>query len=67
MDRALAQQSSDPTAANALWESVDRELVDAAAAVPLFNRQRVALVSDRLENVQLHPLLGVLMDQLWVR
>ena len=67
MDRALAQQSSDPTAANALWESVDHRLADAAAAVPLLNRKRLVLVSDRVENVQFHPLSGVLLDQLWVK
>jgi ABC-type transport system substrate-binding protein len=67
MNRALAQQSSDPTAANALWESVDRRLADAAPAVPLFNRQQLTLVSDRVENVQHHPLWGVLYDQLWVK
>jgi YVTN family beta-propeller protein len=67
MDRALAQQSSDPTAANALWERVDRQLTDAAAFVPLFNRQRLTLVSGRVDNVQYHPLWGVLYDQLWVR
>ncbi len=56
MDRALREQSVDPTAANALWEKVDRRLAQAAPAVPLFNRQRITLVSDRVENVQLHPL-----------
>jgi len=67
MNRALAQQSSDPTAANALWGSVDRRLADAAPAVPLFNRQHLTLVSDRVDNVQHHPLWGVLFDQLWVK
>jgi YVTN family beta-propeller protein len=67
MNRALAQQSSDPTAANALWERIDRRLADAAAVVPLFNRQHLTLVSDRVENVQHHPLWGVLYDQLWVK
>jgi len=67
MNRALAQQSLDPTAANALWESVDRQLADAAPTVPLFNRQHLTLVSDRVGNVQHHPLWGVLYDQLWVK
>jgi peptide/nickel transport system substrate-binding protein len=66
MDRAVAQQSSDPTAANALWESADRRLADGAPAVPLFNRQHLELVSDRVENVQFHPMWGILYDQLWV-
>jgi YVTN family beta-propeller protein len=64
---ALAQQSSDPAAANALWASIDRRLADTAAAVPLFNRTYLTLVSNRVENVQHHPLSGVLYDQLWVK
>jgi ABC-type transport system substrate-binding protein len=52
---------------NAVWESVDRRLAAAAPAVPLFNRQHLTLVSDRVENVQYHPLWGVMYDQLWVR
>jgi YVTN family beta-propeller protein len=67
MDRAVAQQSSDPTAANALWESADRRLADGAPAVPLFNRQHLELVSDRVGNVQFHPQWGMLYDQLWVK
>jgi YVTN family beta-propeller protein len=66
MDRALAQQSSDPTAANARWEGADRRLADGVPAVPLFNRQNLELVSDRVGNVQFHPLSGLLYDQLWV-
>jgi len=67
MHRARAEQSSDPTAANALWGSVDRRIADAAPAVPLFNRQHLTLVSDRVGNVQYHPLSGLLFDQLWVK
>jgi YVTN family beta-propeller protein len=67
MESALAQQSSDPTAANALWEGADRELADGAPAVPLFNRRHLTLVSERVGNVQHHPLSGLLFDQLWVR
>ena len=67
MNRALAQQSSDPTAANTLWESVDRRLADAATAVPLFNRQHLTLVSERVGNVQHHPQGGLMSDQLWVK
>ena len=48
------------------WRSVDRRLADAVPAVPLFNRQHLTLVSDRVENVQYHPLWGVMYDQLWV-
>ena len=67
MQRALTQQGSDPATASEQWASVDRRLADAAPAVPLFNRQRITLVSERVQNVQHHPLWGVLADQLWVK
>ena len=35
--------------------------------VGLLNRRFAVPVSERVENVQLHPLFGVLEDQLWVR
>jgi hypothetical protein len=66
-NHALAQQSSDPAAANALWASIDRRLADAAPAHPLFNRTYLTLVSNRVGNVQQHPLWGPLYDQLWVK
>ena len=44
-----------------------KSTADAAPAVPLFNRQYLTLVSTRVENVQHHPMWGVLYDQLWVK
>jgi peptide/nickel transport system substrate-binding protein len=65
--RASSNQGSDPRLANALWERVDHALVRAAPAIPMFNRRSVVLVSRRVDNVQWHPLWGVLVDQLWVK
>ncbi len=67
IDAALAQADADPATANAAWAAIDRKLVDAAATVPLFDRRSVTVVSERVQNVQLHPFWGVLMDQLWVQ
>jgi peptide/nickel transport system substrate-binding protein len=67
IDAALAQADADPATANAAWAAIDRRLVDAAAVVPLFDRRSVTVVSERVQNVQLHPFWGVLMDQLWVQ
>jgi ABC-type transport system substrate-binding protein len=67
VERALAEQGSDPRLANRLWERVDRALVRAAPAIPMFNRRSVVLVSERVGNVQWHPVSGVLPDQLWIR
>ena len=40
---------------------------EAAPAAPLVNRRGAVFVSERLGNYQHHPLLGVLLDQVWVR
>jgi YVTN family beta-propeller protein len=66
LDRALAVQRSDPAASTALWQDVDRAITDAAPSVELLNRKSAVLVSERVGNVQQHPLWGVLEDQLWV-
>jgi YVTN family beta-propeller protein len=66
IERARAEQSADPTAAIPLWRDADRMITDAAPSVELLNRKSAVLVSDRVENVQEHPLWGVLEDQLWV-
>ena len=66
-EAALAQTDADPASANAAWAAIDRKLVDAAAVVPLFDRRSVTVVSERVQNVQLHPYWGVLLDQLWVQ
>jgi peptide/nickel transport system substrate-binding protein len=58
MNRALAQQSSDPAAANTLWDSVDRRLTDEAFAVPLFNRKCITLVSNQVGERPAPPAGG---------
>jgi hypothetical protein len=64
VDAALAAQGAG---AAALWASIDRRLTDLAPAVPLTTRRSVILVSERVGNVQHHPLYFTLLDQLWVR
>jgi peptide/nickel transport system substrate-binding protein len=53
--------------ADARWHSAYRYLARAAPAAPLVNRRGAVFVSERLGNYQHHPLLGVLLDQVWVR
>jgi len=64
---ATRAQLSDPRAGGELWAAADRALMEAAPAVPFANLRAVALVSERVENYQYHPLWGTLVDQLWVR
>ncbi len=67
VNRALTIQALDPGAANAAWSQLDREVVDRALIVPMFNGGSLAFVSKRVRNVQYNPQWGVLLDQLWVR
>jgi ABC-type transport system substrate-binding protein/DNA-binding SARP family transcriptional activator len=66
MDRAKSLQPTDPRAAAAVWAKVDRELVDRAAWVPLFNERVVDFVSARAHNYQFHPYWGFMADQAWL-
>ena len=50
-----------------MWGAVDREVVDRAAAIPLFNPKAIEVVSRRVGNAQYNPQWGLLLDQLWVR
>jgi len=53
--------------ADALWHGAYRYLARAAPAAPLVNRRGAVFVSERLGNYQHHPLLGILLDEVWVR
>jgi len=56
-----------PAEATAAWAAADQHLTDVAAAVPMTQRRAVVLVSRRVGNVQHHPQLFTLLDQLWVK
>jgi ABC-type transport system substrate-binding protein len=68
IDRAILHARSvtatSPRVAASLWAKLDRELVDRAAWVPLINERGIDFVSARVRNVQSHPYLGILADQL---
>jgi ABC-type transport system substrate-binding protein len=71
IDRQMAQavqlQATDPQAARAMWQGVDRALTQAAPWVPMVNDISNDLVSARVGNYQVSPLTGPLLGQLWVR
>ena len=67
MERALALETTNRQAANALWARIDREITDQAPWVAKTNHNFVALVSKRVGNYQYNPQLGMLIDQIWVR
>jgi ABC-type transport system substrate-binding protein/DNA-binding SARP family transcriptional activator len=65
--RAYSLEASDPAAANELWSRIDRQLVDQAPWVPLYNERALTALSNRVGNYRYHPFWNVVLDQLWVR
>jgi len=63
---AYTLQSSAPATAMGRWAAIDRELVDEAPWVPLYNPRDLTVLSTRVGNYQFHPYWSLLIDQLWV-
>ena len=66
MDEALLLTITDRGAANRAWAEIDHDLVDDGALAALTNPIFTTAVSDRVENVQVHPQWGLLLSLLWV-
>jgi YVTN family beta-propeller protein len=67
MKRAAALQAEDPSAANVLWQRIEREILAQAPMVPTSNRRSVDFVAARVGHYEYHPQWGVLLDRLWVK
>jgi YVTN family beta-propeller protein len=67
MDEAAALQVTDPGAANRAWGEIEHQLVDAAVQAPITNPLVTHAVSDRAENVQVHPQWGLMLSLIWVQ
>ena len=55
IERAPAEQATNPDAARGLWERVDRQTVDQAPWVPLVNPKVIDVLSKRVGNYQYSP------------
>ncbi len=64
--QAQALQTSNPPLANTLWARIDREITDQAPVVAFTNPSGIFLNSSRAGNFQYNPVIGILVDQLWV-
>jgi peptide/nickel transport system substrate-binding protein len=53
--------------AGAAWGRVERRIAGSAPLVPLVTHRLVVVTSARAGNIQIHPLNGVLLEQIWVR
>jgi peptide/nickel transport system substrate-binding protein len=65
--QALAHQAGDPATAASRWAAIDRDIVDQAPWVPLYNPRDLTVFSARTGNYQFHPFWTLLIDQLWIR
>ncbi len=63
----IATSATDPTAADGIWAEIDHRITDETPFVAAFNPTEIDLVSQRVGGFQVHPLLGLMLDQLWVR
>ena len=71
LDRSITQalrlEQTNPEAALQQWTRIDRQIVDLALGVPVFNGRFFDFVSPRFGNYQFHVMFGLLLDQAWVR
>jgi YVTN family beta-propeller protein len=67
MQQATQLELRNPLRSRALWESVDRQLTDAAVWVPTVTPREVDLTSNRLHNYEYNPVWGFLADQSWLQ
>jgi hypothetical protein len=65
--QALRLEQCDPAAAAGCWAAVDRELVDEALRVWLYNPHTLTVLAARVGSYQFHPYWGLLTGLLWVR
>jgi peptide/nickel transport system substrate-binding protein len=65
--RAQGRQATSPGTAGRMWSRIDRELVDQAPWVPIYNPRVPVALSARVGNYQYHPFWQVMLDQLWVQ
>jgi peptide/nickel transport system substrate-binding protein len=67
IQEALRLQGTDPGAANEAWIRIEHRLVEDAVWAPIANPIATYAISDRVENVQVHPQWGILLSRLWVK
>jgi peptide/nickel transport system substrate-binding protein len=67
MDAALKQGITDQKGANETWAQVDKEVVDQAPWVTLFNLKYLDFVSKRVKDYTFSPQWYFLLDQASVK
>lgn len=67
MDKAMTLALTDEAAADALWSEIDREMMEQAPLVPLFNPSHVDFMSKRINNYMFSSLYQWVYANAWVQ
>jgi ABC-type transport system substrate-binding protein len=67
MAEASTLQVTDPGEANRAWAEIEHQLVEAAVQAPITNPLTTHAVSERVENLQIHPQWGLMLNLIWVQ
>jgi peptide/nickel transport system substrate-binding protein len=67
IEHAARIPTEDPAASHQAWVEVDHAITDQAPIVVLANPNDFDFVSERLQNYQYNPQLGLLFAQVWVQ
>lgn len=67
MTTASAEQTSNPAAANALWTTIDKEMMTQSPLAPLITPRLADFLSKRVGNYQFSLQYYMNVDQLWVQ
>ena len=67
MQKAMTTSITNPSAANAMWANIDRQVTDQAPAVMLFVPKQLNFVSSRVGNYTFNPQGFLIFSQLWVQ
>jgi peptide/nickel transport system substrate-binding protein len=64
--QAESEESSDPSAATALWTTIDHEDTNQAPWVDMFNPKQIDFLSKNVNGYAWNPQWYILIDQLWL-
>jgi peptide/nickel transport system substrate-binding protein len=66
INKAESEEASDPSAAAALWTTIDHEDTNAAPWVDLYNPKQIDFLSKDVHGYKWNPQWYILIDQLWL-
>jgi peptide/nickel transport system substrate-binding protein len=66
INKAESEEATDPSAASALWTTIDHEDTLQAPWVDLYNPKQIDFLSSNVHGYEWNPQWYILIDQLWL-